>query len=63
MKGVDYKIISKPVYVQFECPHCEETVKVPYDEVDYNTDYPGDGAKATCPECDKEVDLDYYEYE
>lgn len=23
----DYTIISKPVYVQFECPHCYEDIE------------------------------------
>lgn len=34
-----------------------------YDEVDFKTDYWGDGAWCDCPECGKEVELDDYEYD
>lgn len=39
--GIDYTIISKPAYIQFECPHCHEDVEIPFGEVDYKTDYWG----------------------
>ena len=61
--GIGYVIISKPYKVIFECPHCGEDVEIPFDEVDYNTDYWGDGAKCDCPECGQEVELDEYEYD
>lgn len=61
--GIDYIIISKPACVRFECPHCGEDVQIAFDEVDFNTDYWGDGAKADCPECGKEVELEDYEYD
>lgn len=61
--GVDYTIISKPAYVHFTCPHCHEDAEVPFDKVDYKTDYWGDGAWVDCPWCEKEVELDNYEYD
>lgn len=61
--GVDYTIISKPVYIKFECPYCGEEIEVPFEEVDYKTDYWGDGARVDCPNCDKEVELNNYEYD
>ena len=61
--AVDYIIISTPKWVQFECPHCHEEVEVLFEDVDYKTDYWGDGAWADCPECGKEVELDNYEYD
>ena len=61
--GVDYTIISKPDKVTFVCPSCGEDIKLPFTDVDFNTDYWGDGGWATCPECDTEVELDNYEYD
>jgi endogenous inhibitor of DNA gyrase (YacG/DUF329 family) len=62
-KGVNYIIISKPSYITFECPFCHEEVEVNFDEVDFKTDYWGDGAWCNCPKCGKEVELDDYEYD
>ena len=39
--GIDYTIISKLAYIQFECLHCHEDVEIPLCEVDYKTDYWG----------------------
>lgn len=61
--GIDYTIISKPDYIIFECPHCKEDVEVGFSEVDFNTDYWGDGAVCNCPKCGEEVELDGYEYD
>ena len=61
--GVNYTIISRPYYITFECPFCHEEVEVNFDEVDFNTDYWGDGAWCDCPECGEEVKLDDYEYD
>lgn len=61
--GIDYTIISKPNYIIFVCPHCGENVHVPFAEVDYFTDYWGDGAVVDCPECGKEVELSGYDYQ
>lgn len=63
MKLVDYVIISKPDHIEFTCPYCNKDVVVPFDEVDFKTDYWGDGADVDCPECGKEVGLDGYEYD
>lgn len=61
--GVNYTIISRPSYITFEYPFCHEEVEVNFDEVDFKTDYWGDGAWCDCPECGKEVELDDYEYD
>ena len=60
---VNYTIISRPSYITFECPFCHEEVEVNFEEVDFNTDYWGDGAWCDCPECGEEVELDDYEYD
>lgn len=59
----DYIIISKPAYVQFNCPYCHSEVKIPFNDVTYKTDYWGDGAWCDCPSCGEEVELDNYEYD
>lgn len=61
--GIDYTIISKPAYIQFECPHCHEDVEIPFNEVFFNSDYWGDGGWTFCSECGKEVELDNYDYD
>lgn len=61
--GINYTIISAPSAINFTCPHCEYDVGMPFDEVDFNTNYWGDGAVATCPNCGQEVELDEYEYD
>lgn len=48
----------------FDCPHCgEKDIEVNFSEVEYNTDYWGDGAVVTCPHCGKEIELGDYEYD
>lgn len=62
-RKTDYTIISKPDHISFECPFCKEEVGVPFEDVNFNTDYWGDGAQVDCPKCGKEVELGGYEYE
>lgn len=59
----DYVINSKPDSISLECPHCGEEIEIPFDEVDFKTDYWGDGGYCNCPECDKEIELGDYEYD
>ena len=61
--GIDYTIVSKPSHVRFECPYCKLNVDVPFEDVDFKTDYWGDGAWADCPFCGEELELDNYEYD
>ena len=42
--GVNHTIISRPSYITFKCPFCHEKVEVNFEEVDFNTNYWGDGA-------------------
>lgn len=60
---VDYTIVSKPAFVNFICPHCFNDVEVPFSEVDFKTEYWGDGAYCNCPLCDKEVELRDFDYD
>ena len=61
---IDYTIVSKPYYIIFDCPYCkEEDIQVDFCNIDFKTDYWGDGAFVDCPNCGKEVELDNYDYE
>lgn len=62
-KKAYFTIVSKPSYIYFECPYCEREVNIPFDDVDFKTDYWGDGAWVECPYCNKEVELDEYDYD
>lgn len=59
----DYVINSKPDSISLECPHCGEEIEIPFDEVDFKTDYWGDGGYCNCPECGKQIELGDYEYD
>jgi endogenous inhibitor of DNA gyrase (YacG/DUF329 family) len=63
MEEVYYTIVSKPDYIYFECPHCKEEVEVNFSEVNFNSNYWGDGAWVECPMCNKEVELGDYDYD
>lgn len=62
MKKTYYEIISKPDYIKFECPHCEEVIEIDFADVNFYTDYWGDGAWVDCPMCNEEVELGDYGY-
>ena len=57
-KPTDFHIDVKPVSITFACPHCGQTVAVPWREL--NVD---DWGYADCPDCEKEVKLGEYDYD
>lgn len=59
----DYTIVSKPDHINVICPHCGEDVRIPFDQVDFESDYWGDGGRCICPECKKDIELGDYEYD
>lgn len=59
----DYTIVSKPDHINVVCPHCDESVSIPFDQVDFKSDYWGDGGWCICPECGKNIELGDYEYD
>ena len=62
-KSINYTIVSKPAYIRLECPYCYEDIEVPFCDVDYNTDYWGDGGWCDCPKCGFEIELGNWEYD
>lgn len=61
--STDYVINSKPDSISLECPYCGEEIEIPFNEVNFKTDYWGDGGYCTCPECEKEIEIGDYEYD
>ena len=60
---IDYTIVSKPAFVNFMCPHCFNSVEVPFSDVDFKTEYWSDGAYCKCPLCDIEIELGDFDYD
>lgn len=62
-KPTDFHIDVKPVSITFACPHCGQTVVVPWRELDVPECWGDDWGYADCPDCEKEVKLGEYEYD
>ena len=62
-KPTDFHIDVKPVSITFACPHCGQTVAVPWRELDVPEYWGDDWGYADCPDCGKEVKLGEYEYD
>lgn len=62
-KPTDFHIDVKPVSITFACPHCGQTVAVPWRELDVPEYWGDDWGYADCPDCEKEVKLGEYEYD
>ena len=62
-KPTDFHIDVKPVSITFACPHCGQTVAVPWRELDVPECWGDDWGYADCPDCEKEVKLGEYEYD
>ena len=59
--GVDARIVSSPVSVDYTCPCCGEEVSEPFDSF---TDEIWYGYYMTCcPECSRDVMLEEVEYD
>jgi len=61
-KKTDIEILSGPVSVKFDCPHCEAEIEMDFDEFSslMAESYPGDwqGNKIECPDCEEEIEID-----
>ena len=62
-KQTDFHIDVKPVSITFACPHCGQTVAVPWRELDVPECWGDDWGYADCPNCEKEVKLGEYDYD
>lgn len=62
-KPTDFHIDVKPVSITFACPHCGQTVAVPWRELNVPEYWGDDWGYADCPDCEKEVKLGEYDYD
>lgn len=62
-KPTDFWIVSGPVGILFECPHCGEKVEIPWRDVDKPECWSDPWPDVDCPECGKSVELGEWEYD
>lgn len=59
----DFIIISEPVAIELECPHCEEEVRIPWREIEVPECWSDNWPSVSCPNCGKEIALDDWQYD
>lgn len=59
----DFKIISKPIEICFECPHCENYVSLSWGRIEAPECWCDPWPDVKCPECDEIVPLGEWEYD
>lgn len=59
----DFRIVSKPDYIAFDCPHCELSQKIRWGEVDVPENWCDSWGEVECPDCRKSVELGDWEYD
>ncbi len=62
-KPIDFRIVSAPVKIAFDCPHCEEAVEIPWRDVAAPDGWNDVWPSVDCPECGKSVELGEWEYD
>lgn len=62
-KPTDFRIVSAPVEISFECPHCGEEIEIPWRDVDVPECWSDHWPSVDCPECGESVDLGEWEYD
>ena len=58
----DFRIVSAPVKIALECPHCGEKIEIPWRDVDVPECWSDQWPSVDCPECGESVDLGDWEY-
>lgn len=59
----DFRIVSKPVKIAFECPFCEEEIEIPFEAVDAPSCWSDEWPEVKCPECGKMIALGDWQYD
>ncbi len=62
-KPTNFLIVSAPVKIEFECPHCGEKIEIAWRDVDVPENWCDEWPPVDCPECGKSVDLGEWEYD
>lgn len=60
---VDFRIYSRPVFIELECPYCEYDIHFLWDEIDVPDCWEDAWGEVTCPYCNKSIELGDYEYD
>jgi predicted RNA-binding Zn-ribbon protein involved in translation (DUF1610 family) len=62
---IDLTVNSVPVSVTWSCPHCGAEIEIPYSSFCSDIGEPCDwmSSKFECPKCEKEVKIDYVEWD
>lgn len=50
----EFRIISAPVKIAFECPYCEAEVEIPWKQINAPDYWGDDWPEVTCPECGRD---------
>lgn len=57
MPDTDFTINQRPVSISFTCPHCEDDVEIPWDQLDVPMLWQDSWGTVNCPECGRRVAL------
>lgn len=60
---VDFTIMSAPVEIRLECPHCTNDIRIPWNDVDHPDCWQDDWGWIECPECGEDIKLGEYDYD
>ena len=66
MDKEDYVICSKPDYISFDCPHCNDEMHIDWEKIypKLGSDlYYGEPGTVDCPKCGQEIELGSPEYD
>lgn len=59
----DFRIVSKPVYIAFECPFCEEEVNLSWARIEPPENWADEWDDVKCPYCGEWVSLGDWVYD
>lgn len=62
-KEVDFCIVSAPVGIRLECPHCELDIEIRWKDVDVPESWSDQWPDVACPMCGKEISLGDWDYD
>ena len=60
---VDFRIVSKPAYIELVCPACGSSVRIPWQQVNDPESWTDDWGAEYCPDCNAEIQLGEWEYD
>jgi len=65
VKKIDIVIRQKPIYIEYNCPYCEEFIYILYADFIAIFDEPcdWDGSVIFCKNCDKPSEIKYWEFD